>query len=130
MSQKDIEIILMRQLASCLALPVFLVDPEGNLIFYNEPAESILGMHFEDTGPMPVSDWATVFHPIDENEKPMPPESMPLVIALRELRTAHRKFWIRGLDGVKRKIEVTAIPLIGQGKKMTGAVSIFQEVTE
>ena len=33
MAQKDIELILMRQLASCLATPVFLVDPKGRPYF-------------------------------------------------------------------------------------------------
>ena len=46
MAQKDVEVILMRQLASYLAVPIFLVDPAGNLIFYNEPAERLLGRRF------------------------------------------------------------------------------------
>ena len=37
MSQKEIEVILARQLASYLALPVFIVDLEGTLLFYNDP---------------------------------------------------------------------------------------------
>jgi len=41
-AQREIEGILARQLSNYLALPVFLADPEGNLIFYNEPAERIL----------------------------------------------------------------------------------------
>ena len=130
MAQKDIEMILMRQLASCLATPVFIVDLLGNLVFYNEPAEAVLGLHFEHTGPMSVSEWAAMFHPFDEDEKAMPAETMPLVIVLKTQRPAHKRFWIRGLDGVKRQIEVTAIPLIGQGKQLSGAVSFFQEVSE
>ena len=35
MLQKAIEVILMRQLASYLAMPIFVVDPDGNLLFYN-----------------------------------------------------------------------------------------------
>jgi PAS domain-containing protein len=46
MPQLEIEMILMRQLASYLAMPIFIVDPVGNLVFYNEPAESILGRRF------------------------------------------------------------------------------------
>ena len=49
-----IELILTRQLADCLAIPVFITDTIGNLLFYNEPAEDILGKRFEDTGEMPV----------------------------------------------------------------------------
>ena len=35
-----IQIILTRQLAGYLNVPLFLVDPEGNLLFYNEPRTS------------------------------------------------------------------------------------------
>ena len=42
-AQKPLEIILMRQLASYLAMPIFLVDPRGDMLFYNERAEAILG---------------------------------------------------------------------------------------
>ncbi len=49
-----LEIILHRQLAECQAIPVFIVDPAGNLLFYNEAAEELLGRRFEDTGEMPV----------------------------------------------------------------------------
>ena len=31
----EIEIILNRQLADCLSIPVFITDIQGNLIFYN-----------------------------------------------------------------------------------------------
>ena len=31
MAQREIEVILARQLSNCLALPVFLADPEENL---------------------------------------------------------------------------------------------------
>ena len=48
-----IQIILARQLAGYLSVPVFLVDQTGNLLFYNEPAEVILGQRFDETGAMP-----------------------------------------------------------------------------
>lgn len=128
MAQMEIELILMRQLASCLAMPVFIVDTQGTLVFYNEHAERTLGKRYEETGPMPVSDWTTAFRPFDENEAPIPPEELPLVIALSQQRPAHRRFWIRGLDGRKRQIEVTAVPIIGQAKILIGGVSFFWEV--
>jgi PAS domain-containing protein len=127
-SQKEIELILARQLASYLVMPIFIVDPQGTLIYYNEPAERILGRHFEETGEMPVEEWSTLFNPTDENDKPLAPESLPLVIALTQHHPAHRDFWIEGLDGVRRLIEVTAFPLNGQGERYLGALAIFWEV--
>ena len=43
MPSHAIELILSRQLADCLSVPVFIVDPQGNLLFYNNPAEEVLG---------------------------------------------------------------------------------------
>jgi PAS domain S-box-containing protein len=127
MNQQEIEVILARQLADYLALPIFLVDQEGNLLFYNEPAEKILGHRYEETGPLPAAEWATIFQPTDEDGRPLPPDQLPLIVALREARPAHSGFWIRGLDGVLRQIEVIAFPLIGQSDRHVGAVAIFWE---
>ncbi len=127
MPQKAIEIILTRQLASYLATPIFIVDPAGALIFYNEPAEIVLGLRFEETGEMPASEWATAFAPTDEHGKSLAPESLPLMIAVNERRPAHGRMWIRGLDGVRRLIEVSAFPLIGHADRHLGAFSVFWE---
>jgi PAS domain-containing protein len=129
MEQKEIEVILMRQLASYLDMPVFLVDPEGNLIFYNERAERILGRRFEETGEMPATEWSTVFVPRDNMGQILPPEDLPLMIAISERRPAYRAFSIRGLDGVDRSIEVTAFPLVGLQGRHLGAAALFWEST-
>lgn len=126
-SQKEIELILARQLASHLAMPIFIVDPPGNLIYYNEPAELILGRRFEETGEMPVGVWSTIYKATDENGEPLPPDSLPLVIALTQHCPAHRAMWIEGLDGVRRRIEVTAFPIDGQAERSLGALAIFWE---
>lgn len=96
MAQKPIEIILMRQLAGSLEMPIFLVDPAGALLFYNEPAEQILGMRFDETGEMPASEWATRWHPTGVGGALLSPEALPLMIAIAERRPAHGELWIRG----------------------------------
>lgn len=123
----EVEVILMRQAASYLAIPIFLVDPKGDLIYYNEPAEGLLGRRYEESGEMPVEEWSTVFEPTDEVGQPLDPEELPLVIALQELRPAHSRLWIQGLDGARRKLSVTAFPLVGQKNRHLGAVAMFWE---
>jgi len=49
---KSIQIILARQLASCVAAPILLVDTEGTLVYYNESAEEIFNRRFDETGEM------------------------------------------------------------------------------
>jgi PAS domain-containing protein len=128
MSQQEIEIILARHLAECLAMPVFIVNPEGDLIFFNEPAETILGLSYTEMGTMPAKEWSTIFHPVDRERKPIPPEELPLMIALLNKRPSHKSFWIHGKDGISREIEVMAFPLIGQAQRFLGAIAIFWEL--
>ena len=123
----DVEVILMRQMASHLAMPVFMVDPKGTLIYFNEPAEPLLGRRFEEAGEMPVEEWSTVFLPTDAKGRPLAPEQLPLVIALEQRRPAHAGFFIEGLDGKRRRLSVTAFPLIGHDSRELGAVAMFWE---
>lgn len=122
---QSIEMILSRQLADSLSVPVFLVDPDGNLLFYNTAAEGILGQKFEETGPMPVGVWGTSFLPHEEDGSPIPPDALPLVQTIQTRSPAHRDFWIEGLNGISRQISVTSIPIIGRSGKFSGAMAIF-----
>lgn len=125
MSSQAIEVILNRQLADCLSIPVFITDTKGNLIFYNGPAEALLGSRFEETGPMPVEKWSTIFTPMDELSNVIPPEELPLVKTLEDCYPYHKTFWILSLKGNKEKISVTSYPIIGRENKFLGAVAIF-----
>jgi PAS domain-containing protein len=127
MSQRPIEVILTRQLASTLTMPVFLVDPLGTLVFYNEPAEVVLGMRFQETGEMPAEEWSSLWKASDDEGGPLPPDRLPLMITIAQQRPAHGAFWIHGLDGTQRRIEATAFPLIRQPDQILGAVVIFWE---
>src|SRR5512144_2418246 len=108
MAQREIEVILLRQLASYLAMPIFLVDKDGTLIFYNEPAEALLGQRFEDTGEMPASQWAPASTPTLEDGSPLPADELPLTVALRERQPAHLRVCIEGHDHIRRCIEAVA----------------------
>ena len=130
MPQNEIELILLRQWASHLTMPIFLADREGNLLYYNEPAEMLLGRIFDDAGAMPLSELATIFETTAEDGSPMPSSELPLGIALTERRPAYRRVRVKALDGVQRLIEITAFPLEGQGGHWLGAVAIFWEAHE
>jgi PAS domain-containing protein len=128
MAQHSIEVILMRQLASCLAMPILLVDPAGTLLFYNEPAERLLGRRYEETGEMPLATWTRLFRLTTEDGSPLALEARPLIIALQQHRAVHGAFWIQRRDGIAQRIEATAFPLEGQGGRPLGAVAIFWQV--
>ena len=130
MAQKEIEVILTRQLASYLAMPIILVDAAGTLLFYNEAAEVILGRRFEETGELSADEWVPSVVVTDAQGTPLTLETRPLLIALTEQRPTHCKMWIEGLDHVRRHVEITAFPLIGQAGRHLGVVGIFWEVEQ
>ena len=125
MAAYEIEIILNRQLADCLSIPVFITDTAGNLIFYNEPAEEVLGKRFEETGEMPVEEWSTVFKPLDEKGNALAPEELPLVKTINDELPYHKSFIIESLKGQLQNISVTSYPIISRTGKFLGAVAIF-----
>ena len=128
MAQKEIEVILARQLAEYLVLPIFIVDPNGDLLYYNESAEAILGSRYDETGPMSANQLAGIFRTVDQEGRPMKSDDLPLVKALVHRQPAHGSLWIEALDGGLRKIAVTAFPIIGQANRFLGAIAIFWEV--
>lgn len=127
MAEKAIELILLRQLATHLTMPVFVIDDGGTLVYYNEPAETLLGLRYDETGEMPVNEWGSLFTPRNDDGEPLPPHELPIVVALEKGRPTHGSFSIRGLDGVPRHISVTALPIDGQSGRRLGAVAIWWE---
>ena len=97
-----IQIILTRQLAGYLSVPLFLVDPSGTLLFYNEPAEGILGRRFEETGAMSAEEWSSAFTPLDEGGQPIPPEQLPLRIRAENGTSFNRRLQRRVHVVIKR----------------------------
>ena len=123
---RPVELLLMRQLASYLTPAIFLLGPDGTALFYNEPAERLLGRRFEEAEPMSDEDWSALLRPTDEEGRPLDTEERPMIIAVRRQQPAHRRFSIRGFDGVAHRIEGLAFPLVSAGRQL-GAVGIFWE---
>lgn len=122
-----LELMLLKQVASYLATPIFVVDADGALDYYNEPAEVLLGRRYEETGRLSLEEWGRMWRPTDEDGQPLRPEDLPLAVATRERRPAQGSFSILGSDGVSRRLTVTAIPLDGRPHDRLGAVALFWE---
>ena len=127
-TSKSIQIILARQLASCVAMPILLVDAEGTLIFYNEPAEVIMNRRFEETGEIPADEWNRLVSIADEDRNPIVPEDRPMTVARLQRRPISRAMWTRSGDRDWQHLQVTAFPLVGEGGHLLGAMSIFWEI--
>jgi len=122
--QHPVEIILARGFMSNLSTPAFLVDSVGTLVFFNEAAAVLLGMEFDEAGPMAPEEWGTEFEPTAPDGRPLPVDELPLSIALTKGRPAHDRLRIRSSKGDLRTIEVAAFPIVGRDGQ-TGAMAIF-----
>ena len=128
--QRPLPLILARELASQLATATFIADAQGQLVFYNEPAEEILGRTFAEAGAMPASEWGALFNLESVDGDPLPPEQMPAAIALMHQRPAHGRLRMTGLDGVKRTLSVTGIPLFASRVDCIGMLAFFWQEDE
>ena len=123
--QKHLVLILAREFASNLSTPTLIADEKGNLVFFNEPAEEILGLPFAEAGEMPFNEWSESFTPRTRDAEPVPVEERPTRIALDQKRPAHQTFRITSRDGIDRDIAITAFPLFAQADEFVGVVAIW-----
>jgi PAS domain S-box-containing protein len=123
--QKQLLLILAREFLSNLSTASLLADAEGNLVFYNEAAESVVGQRFAEAGEMPLAKWLEAFEPRESDQSALPPERRPTRIAFVERRVAHEIYFVTSADGVEREIEVTAFPLFAHSDEFVGIVAIF-----
>jgi PAS domain-containing protein len=128
--QKHLVLILAREFASNLATPVMIADDRGTLVFFNEAAEGIVGRTFAETGEMSFEEWSERASSRTLESEPLPVERRATGIALYERRPAHQQLLVTGLDGVERKIELTAFPLFAHGDEFLGIVVIFWPLGE
>jgi PAS domain-containing protein len=122
-AQKPLELILARNLLASISTPAFLVGEEGRLLFYNDAAAALLGRRFEESGAMTAAEWTAEFGPFDDEDRPLPYDEIPLVVAVREGRPAHGVFRI-ATAGDRSEVAVSAIPIVGP-TGATGAIVIF-----
>jgi PAS domain-containing protein len=122
---KHLVLILAREFASNLATPTLIADDQGQLVFYNEAAEEIIGATFAETGEIPLDEFTASFSPRTLDSEPLPPERRPARTALDERRPSHQRFLVTSRDGVDRTVSVTAFPLFAHADEFLGIVAIF-----
>lgn len=127
--QRNVALILARELAVNLSTPMWIWDEQGELVYYNEHVQEILGGRSTDVG-VEHLDQLPQFAPEDMDGNPIEVDELPSAIATRQHRPAQRNIRIVGLDGVKKTLAVTAFPLFARGGEFVGAVSVFWEVED
>ena len=122
-------LIQARNLITSLALPAFLTDPDGRLLFFNDAAAALLGRRFEEVGQVSQEEWARQIGPFDEEGRPLAVDSLPLARAVREGHPAQGRFRVRFREGDMRQVEVSALPLLEPGF-YEGALVVFWPIED
>jgi PAS domain-containing protein len=128
MAGKPIQLILARQLASSVAIPIMLFDADGSLVFFNEPAEAILGERFDETGEISSDDFVNLVEVADEHRVPLHPDDRPSHAARRERRPMSRIIWTRSRSTEWRRLQITAVPLLAGADEFLGVMHLFWEI--
>ncbi|HSM43572.1 MAG TPA: hypothetical protein VK969_01005 [Acidimicrobiia bacterium] len=126
--QHPVEMILLRQVASYLSIPIWMMDADGNVIYYTEPAERLLGVQFDDAGPIHADEVGEMFRVTDLDGDPLPDSDLPIVVALRNRVPHHKEIRFCGTDGIWLDVSVSALPVEGQGDRFLGVFATFWEI--
>src|SRR3954454_9734304 len=123
------EMIQARSLMTHLQTASFLVDSDGTLVFFNEPAGELLGISFEQAEAMESGTWGTKFRPREPGGSEIPVGELPLAQTVQAGEPAFSRMEITGADGKDRLIEVSALPIM-RGEAQQGSLAIFWPVWE
>ena len=126
-AQKSLPLILAREFAANLATPMVLMDERGRMIFFNEPAEQIIGQTHAEVGELSPDEWWRLFSVERIDGTQVGFDEMPAGIAHANRRPAHDTLAFTTVDGRRHEIAVTAFPLLGRDEELLGVVAVFWE---
>lgn len=105
---------------------VIMADPRGDIVYDNAAARAIVGGVMTGSAYEPPNGFAF----FNRDGTPFPPRNLPLPRAIeRGEATRGVEIWVRR-DGVERVIRADGAPVREVGGRVTGAVAVFQDVTE
>src|SRR5215469_13732540 len=120
----SLPLILARELAANLATPMFLIDGDGILVFFNDAAELMIGKRFGEVGPITAADFGTMLDMAYLDGTPMKRRDSPPGVAFNRHEPCHRALLVTTLAGVREQWEVTAYPLFGHVGDMHGVLTV------
>jgi class 3 adenylate cyclase len=105
----------------------FVMDADGNLVFYNDTAGTLIGRPFDEVGPMLAAEWSARMRIRNRVHEPLPLEAMPGWIALQQNRPTVGFLRFTSLVGDERAVGVSATPLFGSDGFAGGLVQFWEE---
>jgi len=128
--QRNLVLILARAFAAQLATAVFLLDPEGTIIYYNEAAEELTGRPFIEGAGLTIDEWMTRTRPRDTGGLDVGVQDLPLGTTMLKQQPAHGIVVFRTADGVDRRVETASFPLFAHTEDFVGSFSVVWPIEE
>jgi len=125
---RSLPLILARELASNLATPMFLLDSEGMLVYFNDAAALLLGKTFGEVGEISSLEFGESLQVSTLDNEPLRRRDTPSGIAFFQHKPAHLHVLATSYDGIRRAYEATSYPLLGATGEMHGVVAVFWPV--
>ncbi len=125
MANYPVEFILARQLAEYMSTPIAIVDYDGKIIYYNEPAEYILGKKFNESGEIEYREWDNRFYLEHDRSAPMQVLDIPFISALSNRIILQGEYWMRNFEEVDQKVLIICVPIVGMGHRELGTIVYF-----
>jgi PAS domain-containing protein len=123
----SLPLILARELASNLATPMFLLNQDGLLVYFNDAAEQIIGKPFAEVGVVDAMEFGALLELSELDGTAVSRGDSPSGVAFFQRRPSHQVLLATGFDGVRRTVQATAYPLFGAGDALHGVVTVFWE---
>jgi PAS domain-containing protein len=124
---KGLPLILAREFAANIAVPIFLVDADNTLVYYNDAAAIAFGGPFGQTGELTHGQWTPKFNPTRPDGTPYDRHELPLVVALEERRPSHGVNMVTSPSGERVLVEFSALPLFSGPDDFVGVMVSFWE---
>lgn len=117
-----------RTLIQSLPAAVYTTDKDGYINLYNEAAVELWGRHPEIGKEMWCGSWK-IYE--SDGVTPLPLDSCPMAIALKEGRQVYGKeIIIERPDGLRKNVQPYPQPIIDEEGNIIGAVNMLLDVTE
>lgn len=129
--QEPIEVILAKQLAGHLSVPIVVHNVALDIVYYNEATERLTGYRFDETGRIPRDESRQMLRLSDAEDSLLPDDLRPVQRAVQMKAPVHAKFFVRAAtwEG-RRAFESTTVPLIGLAGEVVGAMVMLWEQRE
>lgn len=116
-----------RQLVQGLPAAVYTCDAEGHIMLYNKAAAVLWGREPEIGKDL----WCGSWRIYQTDGKPLPLDSCPMAIALREGKPVYgEEIIVERPDGVRRNVLPHPEPIFDAGGAIIGAVNMLVDITE